>query len=164
MRTDLFRGVFKWGASLTTIIILSLPAIAQARDDHAFDVVPLQHRGSLVQSILEFVECEKAAQYGRLYELLDDQEASGINKENYIAARVKDQTKRCSLPEFAPLWAIDLTLNDGDPITYQVAGKAWVKVGNDVVEKEMTTTAKLHSGFWKFLELSDSTLHVEKRR
>jgi len=39
-----------------------------------------------------------------------------------------------------------------------------VKVGSDIVEKEMTTTAKLHGDIWKFSELSDSILHLEKTR
>ncbi len=164
MRIDFNCGVFKWGASLTAIMILTLPAIAQRRDDQAFEVVPSQHRGSLVQSTLEFIECEKTKQYGKLYEMLDDQEASRANKEDYVVARVKAETKRGALREFAPQLVMDLTLNDRAPVTYKVTGKAWVKVGSDIGEKEMTTIAKLHDGVWKFSELSDSILHLEKTR
>lgn len=83
---------------------------------------------------------------------------------NFVAARVKAETKRGALREFAPQLVMDLTLNDSAPVTYEVTGKAWVKVGSDIVEKEMTTIAKLHDGVWKFSELSDSILHLEKTR
>src|SRR5215510_8576621 len=127
MRTHSYRGVFKWGASLTAIMILMLPAIAQEPSDRPFEVVPPQHRVTLVQSTLEFVECEKTKQYGRLYEMLDDREASRANKEDYVAARVKAETKSGVLREFAPNLVMDLTLNDSDPTTYKITGKAWVK-------------------------------------
>jgi len=164
MRTDFNCGVFKWGASLTAIMILTLPAIAQRRDVRAFEVVPPQHRGSLVQRTLEFIECEKTKQYGKLYEMLDDQEASRANKEDYVAARVKAETKRGVLREFAPNLVMDVTFNDSAPVTYEITGKAWVKVGSDIVEKRMSMTAKLQGGICKFSELSDSFLDLEKSR
>jgi hypothetical protein len=160
MRIDFNCGVFKWGASLTAIMILTLAAIAQRPDDHPFEVVPPQHRGSLVQSTLEFIECEKTKQYGKLYEMLDDQEASRSNKEDYVAARVKAETKSGVLLEFAPNLVMNVTLNDADLLTYEITGKAWVKVGSDIVEKRMSMTAKLQGGIWKFSELSDSFLDV----
>jgi hypothetical protein len=164
MRIDFCRGVLKLGASLTAIIILTVPAIAQEPDVQAFEVVPPQHRGSLVQSLLEFVECEKTQKYARLYEMLDEEEASRTNKENYVAARVKAETKRGALRKFAPQLVMDLTLNDSAPVTYEVTGKAWVRVGSDIVEKRMSTTATLHGDIWKFSELSDSFLDVQKTR
>src|SRR5262249_35854043 len=154
MKIDFYRGVFKWGASLAAIMMLTLPAFAQGRDDQAFEIVPPQHRGTLVQSTLEFIECEKTKQYGRLYEMLDDKEASRANKEDYVASRAKAETKRGTLREFAPNLVMDLTLNDSAPVTYEITGKAWVKLGSDVVEKRMTMTATLHGGAWKFSELS----------
>jgi len=160
MRTDFNCGVFKWGASLTAIMILTLPAIAQRRDVRAFEVVPPQHRGSLVQRTLEFIECEKTKQYGKLYEMLDDQEAARARKEDYVAARVKAETKSGVLREFAPNLVMDVTLNDADLLTYEITGKAWIKMGSHIVEKRMTTTAKLHGGIWKFSELSYSFLDV----
>lgn len=164
MRNDFYRGVLKLGASPTAIMILTVPSIAQGRKDQDFEVVPPPHRGSLVQSILEFIECEKTKQYGRLFEMLDGQEASRANKKDYVAYRVKAEAKRGTLREFAPQLVMDLTLNDAAPLTYQITGKAWVRVGSNIVEKRMTTTAKLHGDIWQFSELSESSLHIEKVR
>ena len=160
MRIDYNCGVFKWGASLAAIMILTLPAIAQRPDDHPFEVVPPQHRGSLVQSTLEFIECEKTKQYGKLYEMLDDQEAARANKEDYVAARVKAETKSGVLREFAPNLVMDVTFNDSAPVTYEITGKAWIKLGSDIVEKRMSMTATFQDGIWKFSELSYSFLDV----
>ncbi len=164
MRIDSYSGVFKWGASLAAIITLTLPAMTQGRDDHAFEVVPTQLRASLVQSTLEFVECEKTKQYGRLYEMLDEKEASRANKEDYVAARIRAETKRGILREFAPQSVMDLTLDDTAPLNYEITRKAWFMIGNDIVEKRMSLTAEFHGGVWKFSELSESFLHIEKAR
>lgn len=164
MRIDFYRGVFKWGLSLAAIMTLTLTAISQGRDDRAFERVPPQHRGSLVKSTLEFIEYEKTKQYGKLYEMLDEQEASRANKEDYVAARVRAETKSGILREFAPQSVMDLTLNETAPLTYEITGKAWVTVGNDIVEKRKSLTAKFHGGVWKFSELSESILHIEKAR
>jgi hypothetical protein len=158
------RSVFKWGASLMAIMILTLPVMGQRRDDRAFAVVPPQHRGSLVQSTREFIECETTKQYGRLYEMLDDQEASRANKEDYVAARVKAETKHGVLSEFAPNLVMDVTLNDGAPVTYEITGNARIKLGSHIVEKRMSVTAKLQGGVWRFSELSYSFLDWEKTR
>lgn len=161
MRTDFCHGVFKWGLSLAAIITLTVTAMSQGRDDQAFEGVPAQHRASLVQSTLEFIEYEKTKQYGRLYEMLDEQQPSRA-KEDYVAARVKAETKHGILREFAPQSVLDLTLNDTAPLTYEITGKAWIAMGNDIVEKRMSLTAKFNGGVWKFSELSESFLHIER--
>jgi len=161
MRIDFDYGVFKWRASLMAIMILTLPAMAQRRNDHAFAVVPPQHRASLIQSTRDFIECEKTKQYGKLYQMLDDQEASRANQEDYVAARVKAETKHGVLREFAPNLVMDVTLNDSAPVTYEITGNARIKLGSHVIEKRMSMTAKLQGGIWKFSELSYSFLHEQ---
>ena len=164
MKNDFYRGAFKRGLSLAAIITLALTALAQGRDGHAFAGVPAEHRGSLVQSTLEFIEYEKTKQYGKLYEMLDEQAASRAKKEDYIAARVKAETKGGILREFAPQSVMNVTLNDTAPLTYQIIGKGWVAKGDDIAEKRMSLTAIFQGGVWKFSELSESFLHIEKAR
>jgi hypothetical protein len=162
MRIDLCHGVSKCALSLAAIITLALTASSQGRDDHAFAGVPAQYRGSLLQSMLEFVEFDKTKQYGKLYEMLE--KPSGANKEDYVAARVRAETKFGILREFAPQSVIDVTLNDTGPVAYEITGKGWVMKANDIVEKRMSLTATFHGGVWKFSELSESFLHIEKAR
>src|SRR5262245_1144362 len=164
MKNDFYRGVFKWGLSLAAIMTLTLTAIAQGLDEHAFEGVPAQLRGTLVQSTLEFIEYEKTKQYGKLYEMLDEQAASRAKNEDYIAGRVRAETKFGILREFAPQSVMNVTLNDTAPVTYEITGKGWVMKGNDIAEKRMSLTAIFQGGVWKFSELSESFLDVEKAR
>jgi acetyl esterase/lipase len=136
----------------------------QDRAEGVFDVVPRQSRARLVERLGEYVRYERTGQYEKLYELLYEAGADNekkLNKEAYAASREEAEDRRGVLQEFSPAYTLNITLNEGDPPTFVITGRARVFRDGQKVEKQMAVHARLQDGDWYFSEASDSYRHID---
>lgn len=143
---------------------LAFTAYGQERAERAFDVVPQQSRARLVERLGEYVRYERTGQYEKLYGLLyeagsDDGQKTG--KEAYARSRREAEDRRGVLKEFSPASVLDLTLNEGDPPTFSITGRAKLSRKGRTVEKLWTVRARLQDGDWYFSEASETFRHVD---
>jgi len=134
--------------------------------DKAFDTVPVAQRAQLVRSLRTLIDYEKTRQYDKVFDLLyKGQQAGDQNptRESYSATRQKTSVHHGTIKEFVPIMVVDVTLKDGDPITYRVTGHATVESKTHTIKKEMTLFAKLENDTWRFSELTDSYFDYSKR-
>lgn len=143
---------------------LASTTYGQNRAESIFDVVPQQSRARLIERLDEYVSYERMGQFEKLYELLYEAGADGekkISKEDYAASRQEAKDRRGILQEFSPTYILNITLNEGDPPTFVITGRARVFRDGQKVEKQMAVHARLQEGDWYFSEASDSYRHVD---
>lgn len=143
---------------------LAAIAYGQHYSEDAFDVVPRQSRARLVERLGEYVRYERTGRYEKLYELLYEAGTDGekkVSKEAYAASRQEAKDRRGVLQEFSPTYILNITLNEGDPPTFVITGRARVFRDGRKVEKQMAVHAKLQDGDWYFSAASDSYRHVD---
>lgn len=126
--------------------------------------MPRQSRARLVERLGDYVSYEKTGQYVKLYGLLYEAGAEGqkkVSKEAYAASRREAEGRRGVLQEFSPAHILNVTLNEGDPPTFIITGRARVSLDGQKIEKQMAVHARLQDGEWYFSEASDSYQHVD---
>lgn len=149
---------------LAAAAALASTTYGQDRAESVFDVVPQQARARLVERLGEYFRYERTGQYERLYELLYEADADGekkVSKKAYAASRQEAKDRRGVLQEFSPTYVLNITLNEGDPPTFVITGRARVSRDGRKVEKQVAVRARLQDGDWYFSEASDSYRHVD---
>lgn len=143
-------------------IITPLAAKAQERSERVFHPIPIASRQRLVKRLKQYIACEKAREYKKLYELIYDLDGKKASKETYITARKEVEDQRGIVQEFTPKFIVNVTINDADEPTFNILGIARVRWRGQTLRREMTIIARLHEGEWYFSQLSDSFLHTAK--
>lgn len=164
MRFNLCRAGRNALLFLAAAAALASTTYGQDRAESAFDVVPRQSRARLVERLGEYVRYERTGQFEKLYELLYEAGADGekkVSKEAYAASRREAEGRRGVLQEFSPTYILNVTLNEGDPPTFAITGRARVLCEGQTAEKLVAVRARLQDGDWYFSEALDSYRHVD---
>jgi hypothetical protein len=145
--------------ALAMLTLLTTPAWSQGKVEKKLTAVPERLRPSLVERLNLYVECERTQQYEKLYDLLLESVANPrkIDRDAYVIASHNTIAKgyRSILLKFSPQWTVAISLDERDPLHYDIWGVAKVKDGKRTYDKEAAIQAQWINEQWYFSGVAD---------